>query len=53
MRQVPPTPARAWALKREPPSLGAQGDRGFTPRGGVERPASLREAIIRWLNEEL
>jgi hypothetical protein len=41
------------ATKRErPPSL-TSADHGFTPRGSPERPASLREAIVRWLNEEL
>lgn len=48
-----PTQGRHPALAREkaPPPLEA--GRGFGTRGSTERPPSIREAIIRWLNEEL
>jgi hypothetical protein len=37
--------------KAPPPSLDVS--RGFGTRGASERPPSIRESIIRWLNEEL
>lgn len=48
-----PAQGRNAALTREkaPPPMDA--GRGFGTRGGAERPPSIREAIIRWLNEEL
>ena len=47
-----PVQGRNQALTREkaPPPVDA---RGFGTRGTAERPASIREALIRWLNEEL
>lgn len=48
-----PAQGRNVALMREkaPPPMDA--GRGFSARGTAERPPSIREAIIRWLNEEL
>ena len=54
MRAALPVQGRNAALLREkapPPSLDVS--RGFGTRGSAERPASIREVIIRWLNEEL
>ena len=53
MRTQTAPQARAGALKRELPPPAVSDNPGFTPRGSVERPPSLREFIIRWLNEEL
>ncbi|AKJ02877.1 hypothetical protein ATI61_11366 [Archangium gephyra] len=52
MRTALPLQARTPALSREkaPPPVDP---RGFGSRGFSERPPSIREAIIRWLNEEL
>ena len=48
-----PSPGRGQALVRDkaPPPL--EPGRGFGTRSTAERPPSIREAIIRWLNEEL
>ena len=48
-----PTQGRNAALAREkaPPPMDT--GRGFGTRGAAERPPSIRETIIRWLNEEL
>ncbi|WP_158502285.1 hypothetical protein [Vitiosangium sp. GDMCC 1.1324] len=53
MRTSMPSQGRNPAMTREksPPTLDA--NRGFGARGTTERPASIRDAIIRWLNEEL
>ena len=53
MRTAITTPGLHPALTREktPPAMDA--GRGFGTRGLAERPPSIREAIIRWLNEEL
>ncbi|WP_257457318.1 hypothetical protein [Archangium lipolyticum] len=48
-----PSPGRTQALAREKAPPPADMGRGFGTRGSVERPASIRDAIIRWLNEEL
>jgi hypothetical protein len=47
-----PLQGRNPALAREkvPPPVDP---RGFAPRGSSERPPSLRDLLIRWLNEEL
>ncbi|WP_395823088.1 hypothetical protein [Archangium minus] len=52
MRTAMPVQGRNQALSREkaPPPADP---RGFGTRGTTERPASIRDAIIRWLNEEL
>ena len=54
MRTALPTAGRTPALARDkaPPAVDAS--RGILgTRGSSERPGSLREALIRWLNEEL
>jgi hypothetical protein len=53
VRTALPVQGRNTALVREkaPPQLDA--NRGLAARGSSERPPSIREAIIRWLNEEL
>jgi hypothetical protein len=45
-------PLRSPALTREKASPLVD-TRGFGTRGSSERPPSIREAIICWLNEEL
>ncbi|HYO52569.1 hypothetical protein [Archangium sp.] len=52
MRTALPLQVRTPALTREkaPPPVDT---RVFGIRGSSERPPSIREAIIRWLNEEL
>jgi hypothetical protein len=52
VRTALPLQARSSALTREkaPPPVDT---RGFGSRGSSERPPSIREAIIRWLNEEV
>ncbi|MFY0521972.1 hypothetical protein ACN28I_01750 [Archangium gephyra] len=52
MRTALPLQARAPALSREKASPPVD-SRGFGTRGSSERPASIRDTIIRWLNEEL
>ncbi|HEX8435294.1 hypothetical protein [Archangium sp.] len=54
MRAALPLQGRNAALVREkapPPALDVS--RGFGARSASERPPSIRETIIRWLNEEL
>lgn len=41
------------ALGRDKAPPAAELERMFGAPGGTERPASLRDAIVRWLNEEL
>lgn len=48
-----PTQGRNPALTREKAPPPMDGGRSFGMRGAAERPPSIREAIIRWLNEEL
>jgi hypothetical protein len=52
MRTPAPAQGRTLALTREklppPRDLG----RGPGARGSSERPGSIREAIVRWLDEE-
>jgi len=48
-----PTQGRNQALAREKAPPLMDGGRGFGTRGASERPPSIRDAIIRWLNEEL
>ncbi|ATB34358.1 hypothetical protein [Melittangium boletus] len=45
--------ARHPALARDKAPLAADLERMFGSRSGTERPASIRDAIVRWLNEEL
>ena len=47
-----PLQVRSPALTREkaPPPVDT---RGFGTRGASERPPSIRDTIIRWLNEEM
>lgn len=47
-----PLQVRTPALTREkaPPPVDT---RSFGTRGASERPPSIRDSIIRWLNEEL
>ncbi|MCY1079368.1 hypothetical protein [Archangium lansingense] len=52
MRTALPLQNRTPALSREKAPLPAD-TRGFGTRGSSERPPSIRDAIIRWLNEEL
>ena len=42
-------------LDKLPPPVDPRGfgSRGFGSRGSSEGPPSIRDAIIRWLNEEL
>jgi hypothetical protein len=47
-----PLQARTPALTREKAAPPVD-SRGFGTRGTSERPPSIRDAIIRWLNEEL
>ncbi|ATB40344.1 hypothetical protein CYFUS_005793 [Cystobacter fuscus] len=42
---------RAMALEKMP--ISAEVERLFGARPSSDRPGSLREAIVRWLNEEL
>jgi hypothetical protein len=44
---------RNTALTREKAPPPADASRAFSARGAAERPASIRETIVRWLNEEL
>lgn len=48
-----PAQGRNQALAREKAHPSLDAGRGFGTRGPAERPPSIREAIIRWLNEEL
>jgi len=45
--------ARHPALARDKAPLSMDLERMMGARGGMERPASIRDAIVRWLNEEL
>ena len=45
--------ARHPALGREKLPLSADVERLFGTKPASERPGSLREAIVRWLNEEV
>ena len=53
MRTALPLQGRNSALSREKAPAPADLVRGLGTRGSAERPASIRETIIRWLNEEL
>ena len=53
MRTALPVQGRNSALSREKAPPLAELGRGLATRGATERPASIREAIVRWLNEEL
>ncbi len=53
MRTALPVQGRNPALSREKAPPPAELGRGFGTRGSAERPPSIRETIIRWLNEEL
>ncbi|MFL5356215.1 hypothetical protein [Archangium sp.] len=48
-----PAQGRNPALAREKAPPLMDGGRSFGTRGVAERPPSIRETIIRWLNEEL
>jgi hypothetical protein len=54
VRTALPVQGRNTALVREkapPPSVDVS--RGLGTRGASERPPSIRDTLIRWLNEEL
>jgi hypothetical protein len=53
VRTALPLQGRTAALSREKAPAPAELGRGLGTRGSAERPASIREALIRWLNEEL
>lgn len=53
MRTALPVQGRNSALSREKAPAPADLGRGLGTRGSAERPTSIRETIIRWLNEEL
>jgi len=53
VRTALPVQGRNSALSREKAPAPADLVRGLGPRGSAERPTTIREAIIRWLNEEL
>jgi hypothetical protein len=53
VRTALPVQGRNPALSREKAPAPAELGRGFGTRGSAERPPSIRETIIRWLNEEL
>jgi hypothetical protein len=52
VRTALPLQTRTPALSREKASPPVD-SRSFGTRGSSERPPSIRDAIIRWLNEEL
>lgn len=53
MRAALPLPARPASHSREKPLPVYGTDWTPSSRTTVERPPSIREAIARWLNEEL
>jgi hypothetical protein len=53
VRTALPVQGRNSALSREKAPAPADLGRGLGTRGSAERPTSIRETIIRWLNEEL
>ena len=48
-----PAPGHSRRLVREKPLPSREGDALLGGPGSSERPPSIRDAIIRWLNEEL
>ncbi|WP_395834295.1 hypothetical protein [Cystobacter fuscus] len=53
MRATTPQSSRHPAMSREKAPVYAEVERLFGARPASDRPGSLREAIVRWLNEEL